>query len=469
MPMKTPSWSLETSAVSAELKRFVAEKCAQVRAEARAPEHEMIPESKALFAAAENGDWRGVVDALEVMRQCAREPREKVPKTRVVYPAEWAAVNEIGGALGEFGSGEEKYAIAFARNIIASVTPGSIYFGGTDPGRFLVTALCRSHVNGDPLFTLTQNALVDRRGYLRYVRAMYGSRIYIPTEDDVNHAFEAYQKDARRRMDEGKLLPGERFEEVDGVEQIGGQMAVMAINGSLSKLMFEKNPDREFYVEESFPLEWMYPHLTPHGLILKINRQPPPELSEEIVQRDHDYWSRYVAPMIGDWLTCETRLPELIAFVEKIYLRREYDGFGGDPKFAQNEARQRPFSKLRASIGGVYAWRAHHADSPAEKERMLKEAEFAFRQAFALCPGSPEAVFRYMNLLLGQKRLEDGILVAEAGAKVEEAGEPGPDAPPEVREEFSRRRLIESKISPGKKVTQLGNLVEMLQRMRGKI
>ena len=118
------SWSLETSVVSRELKRFIAEKCAQVRAETRAPGHEMIPESKALFTAAEGGDWRGVVEALDLMRQCAREPQENLPKTRVVYPVEWAAVNEIGAALSEFGSGIEKYAVAFARDIITSIPPG---------------------------------------------------------------------------------------------------------------------------------------------------------------------------------------------------------------------------------------------------------------------------------------------------------------------------------------------------------
>jgi len=460
---------LETSVVSRELKRFIAEKCAQVRAETRAPGHEMIPESKALFTAAEGGDWRGVVEALDLMRQCAREPQENLPKTRVVYPVEWAAVNEIGAALSEFGSGIEKYAVAFARDIITSIPPGSIYFGGTDPGRFLVTALSRSHVNGDPFFTLTQNALADRRSYLRYVRGMYGARIYIPTEEDVNRAFEEYQKDARRRRDEGKLLPGERFEEADGIEQIVGQVAVMAINGTLSKLTFEKNPGREFYVEESFPLDWMYPHLTPHGLILKINPQPSAELSEHIVQRDHEYWSRYIEPIIGNWLTYETLLPELIASVEKLHLCHDHNSFSGDPTFVENDSPQRAFSKLRSSIAGVYAWRAQHAGSPAEIEHMLKEAEFAFKQAFVLFPASPEVVFRYINLLLGQKRLEDAIAVAQVGAKIEKALEPGPDAPPHVREEVLRKHFIESANNPGKKVTQLGNLVEMLQRMRGKI
>ena len=42
----------------------------------------------------------------------------------------------------------------------------------------------------------------------------------------------------------------------------------MSINGLLTKVIFDKNPTNEFYVEESFPLDWMYPHLTPHGVIM---------------------------------------------------------------------------------------------------------------------------------------------------------------------------------------------------------
>ena len=71
--MNTSSGSVETSAVSGELKRFITEKCTQVRAEIRAAEHPMSPESKSLFAAAEAGDWHGVFDALAAMHRGFRE------------------------------------------------------------------------------------------------------------------------------------------------------------------------------------------------------------------------------------------------------------------------------------------------------------------------------------------------------------------------------------------------------------
>ena len=43
----------------------------------------------------------------------------------------------------------------------------------------------------------------------------------------------------------------------------------------------------------------------------------------------------------------------------------------------------------------------------------------AFRQAFALCPYSPEAVFRYVQLLLQLNRLEDARLVAQTCLKLD--------------------------------------------------
>jgi len=67
--MRTSCWSLESSAAATELKRFIAEKCAQVRAETRPPEHPMSPKSSSFFAAAERCDWPGLFDAIAAMHQ----------------------------------------------------------------------------------------------------------------------------------------------------------------------------------------------------------------------------------------------------------------------------------------------------------------------------------------------------------------------------------------------------------------
>jgi tetratricopeptide (TPR) repeat protein len=206
---------------------------------------------------------------------------------------------------------------------------------------------------------------------------------------------------------------------------VSGQVAVMAINGLLTKVMFDHNPKNEFFVEESFPLDWMYPHLTPYGIIMKINRQPLPTLTEDILQKDHDFWKQYSKRMTGDIIDYDTPLPKIVAWIEKTYLKHDFNGFTGDRRFVHDEDAQKAFSKLRSSIGGIYAWRLMQAPpqykpkSEAEFQRILKEAEFTFRQAFAFCPYSPEAVFRYVNLLVPLNRLDDASLIARTCLKLD--------------------------------------------------
>ena len=332
---------------------------------------------------------------------------------------------EIDLAYDQVVNCDPKYTAILADGIIKSIPAGSIYFGGTDPGRGVPTAFCKSHADADPFFTLTQNALADGT-YLEYLRAMYGGKIYTPTAEDSQRCFQEYMTDATRRMQEKKLKPGEDVRMVDGRVQVSGQVAVMSINGLLTKLIFDRNPDREFYVEESFPLEWMYPHLEPHGLILKLNRKPLAELPEETLDRDREYWRRLVAGMLGDWLDEKTPVSEVTAFVDRVYVRRDLAGFTGDPRFVENDYARKLFSKLRTSIGGLYAWRLnpqsateYRPKSKAEYQRLLNEADFAFRQAFALCPYSPEALFRYVQLLLQLNRMDDAVLITETFLKVD--------------------------------------------------
>jgi hypothetical protein len=411
-------WSLNRSAASAQLKSFVAEKEAQAEAAARAEGTNMLPEYKALFAAAGNGDWPVVHSTFHNLSLRAPQYEHRGPSDERLTGTQWATVMETFGVFEDFAGGEDKYCIAFGRDIIDSIPPGSIYFGGTDPGRFLVTALCKSQVNADPFFTVTQNALADG-GYLAYLRGMYGDKIYTPTDTDSQRCFADYSADAQRRSQQNKLNWGESFKMVNGKAQISGQVAVMQINGLIAKVIFEKNPGHEFYIEESFPLDWMYPHLEPHGLIMKINRQPLSELSDDIVRQDRNYWTKYVTPMIGGWLNDDTPVSEVAAFAEKVHLRHDLGGFAGDPRFVQSDFSCSTFSKLRSSLAGIYMWRLDQATGEEEKDRMARAADFAFRQAWALCPTSPEVVFRYINFLVKQKRNSDALLVASTCLKLE--------------------------------------------------
>jgi hypothetical protein len=406
--------SFKNPEVVAQLKSFVAEKEAQ----ANAATNKMPSEFKTFFNAARKGDWLTVSNAFEKFRKHSHDFDHPSPNDERLQGVQWQAVKEVWGGFCAFGEGDEKYCADFGNDIIQSITPGSIYFGGTDPGRFLVTAMCKSQVNADPFFVLTQNGLADGT-YLQYLRSMYAGKIYTPTDEDSQKCYEDYMSDAKQRLQNHQLKPGEDIKlDPNGLVQVSGLVAVMEINGLLVKTIFNKNTNCEFYIEESFPFDWMYPHLEPHGLIMKINRQSLPALSEEVVSEDHDYWTKYVKPMIGDWLHDDTSVGEIAAFAKKTFLKQDFTGFTGDPRFIQNAYSHWMFSKLRSSIAGIYMWRLDQAAGEEEKDRMARAADFAFRQAWALCPYSPEAVFRYVNFLLKQERFSDALVVAETAAQM---------------------------------------------------
>jgi len=391
------------------------------------------------FEAGMSGDWRTVTNLWFALRKRSepssfknnflQPPSEYTKADERIRTIVWPTIVETYLAWEQFSNGKEKYVLAFGNDIIKSIPPGSIYLGGTDPGRGVITAMSESHAEAKPFFTISQNALTDG-AYLNYLRAMYGPAINTPTAEDSQKCFNDYVQDASRRLDHDQkfpneprqIKPGEDVRIQDGKVQVSGQMAVIGIRGPLSKIIFDRNPDREFYVEESFPLDWMYPHLSPNGLIMKMNRQPLPELSEEVVLQDHEYWSRYLQPIVGDWLAFDTSVAEVVRFAEKVYLQHQLGSFTGDPEFVRDASAQKAFSKLRSSIGGLYIWRMMTSEKASpQHERMIKEADFAFRQAFVLCPTSAEALFRYVNLLLSPEvhRVDDALLLAETTLKLD--------------------------------------------------
>lgn len=407
--------SITNSAVRDQLRSFVAAKEAQADSAAGADGRGMPPEYKTFFAAATKGDWLTVSNLFwKLGGENGGLDEIYTNKVDTTFRGvRWEALREIWGAYAAFADGNEKYSELYANEIIPSIPPGSIYFGGSDPGRFIITALEKSQIKAEPFFTLTQNALADGT-YLDYLRSMYGKEIYIPTPEDSERSFNDYYLDVKTRFKNHQLKQGEDVTEgSNGELQVNGRIAVIEINARMAKVIFDKETKRDFYVEESAPLDWMYPYLEPHGLIFKLNRKPLEKLSDSIVARDDDYWSKLVSPMIGDWLNDETALSEVAAFVQKVFLRRDLSNFQGDPIFDKNIYAHSMFAKDRVAIAGFYAWRADHSSDEAEKKRMQHEADFAFRQAWAMCPDSPEVVIRYVDFLMETPRIDDAILVAK--------------------------------------------------------
>ncbi len=232
--------------------------------------------------------------------------------------------------------------------------PGAIFFGGTDPGRFVPTYMIYSARVRPDVYLITQNALADDT-YMSVERDLYGDEIWIPSKEDSKDAFDIYVNEVQS----GKRPANADLKIENGRVQVTGALGVMEINGVLTKMMFDHERLRHaFYIEESYVIQWMYPYLTPHGLIMKINPEKG-AMSAAVIRNDMDFW---------DW-----------------YQRRLLR----DPVFRRDFPAQKSFSKLRAAIAGLYA----------HSGRYLM-ADQAFREAVLLYPASPEATFRYAQEIL---------------------------------------------------------------------
>lgn len=405
-------------AMDPDFARFVREKARQIREFEKDDDIKVPPVVWSYFDALRVDDWQTATNLANRIDDLGR-----IMGTNEISPAlqgpVWQPIGETIGVYDQFHDIDNHWLHRFGSNVISSIPKGSVYFGGTDPGRYIISALSESQTEGRPFFTLTQNQLVDSR-YAQYIRLIYGGKLALPTDEDLRRAFREYTDDAKARLKAGKLKPGEDVHlAADGRPQVSGPVAVMAINGLLVKRIFEDNPTKEFFIEESYPLDRMYPQLEPHGLIMKLNRKPLERLSEEAVQKDMDFWKRQTADAIGSWLDETNSIRELCSFCEKVYLRKDLAGFKGDSAYAKSPETQKAFSKLRSSIGGLYAWHFENDKNADDRERMKKAADITFRQAFALCPFSPEAVYRYSQFLMSLQRIDDALLIAETAARVD--------------------------------------------------
>jgi hypothetical protein len=395
------------------LPKYFVTKEREARALAKQLNLQVPPEVWEYFDAGRKGDW---TTANKLFDGISRRWRQEQKVNPIAGPVLEAVLAYEG-----FSSMPMKFVEAFARDVIDSVPPGSIYFGGSDPGRGLVTAFVKSLPEAKPFFVLSQNPMADR-GYLAYLRAMYGQRLKIPSEEDWRKAFDDYAADAKVRMDADQLKPGETVvEDENGQLKPQGNVAWMEVNALLVKMIFDRNPRQEFYIEESMPMDWMYPYLSPHGLILKVHRKPLAGISEKTVMTDRAYWRGQTKRLLGDWLTNETPVKALCEFLENVYGQSLLEGFKGDEDYVlatQGRNTQHLYAHLRNGQGHVYEWQMNHTVTPGEKERMRRELDFAYRQAIALCPYNVETVKRYVDLLRDQKRMDDARQMLKTGQMI---------------------------------------------------
>jgi tetratricopeptide (TPR) repeat protein len=321
-----------------------------------------------LFRGMETGDAAAVSNAYSFIRarigQYEARPGDPEPDPGLNTPA-WQYVLDAHGAWGEFSQWTPSLLRTYGDDILNSIPSHAVLFAGTDPGRFVLSAFnAVAGTNG--VLIVTQNALADNL-YLDYARRLYGDRMSLPGQADSAKAFQIYVEE----VNSGKRAKNAGMDIKDGRVTVEGVAGVMEINGILAQMIFERNKDKhQFFVEESYVIPWMYPFLTPHGLILRLNSEPT-ALTADMVAEDHAFWARYEAKL------------------------RSQATFGADIRA------QTTYAKMRSAMGGVYAFRGRFDD-----------AGKAFMQARSLFPESPEANYRLVqDVLLRQNRFEEALRV----------------------------------------------------------
>lgn len=407
--------------IDADLARFVGAKEAQARKFAAGLTNKVPDIAWSFFNAVKVGDWQTATNLGERLERASGRYfwSDETEFDDALYSPVWQTISETLGVYRLFHELDKKWMRRLGQKIIDSIPPGSIYFGGTDPGRFLITALSESHQDGKPFFTLTQNQLNDRT-YLDYLGKLYGKKIYVPSVADADAVFMEYLTDAGIRSKAGRLKPGEDVRIVDGKVHASGLVPLNTINGLIVKSILTRNPSREVYIEEQYAHDWMYPHLSPHGLIMKLQAKPLAKLPEEVVRKDQEYWRRLVSELVGEIDTRKTSIKEIGDFAERICLKKDLKDFKGDPVYVRYDPVLTWFSKLRCSIAKVYAWRTENTKDADECEWMQKTADLAFRQAFVICPDSPDVIYSYTQFLINRGRFDDAVLLVRFGLRFDE-------------------------------------------------
>ena len=401
--------------MDAQIAAFVAGKRALIEKMAKDAGRPVPKLVQDFFASAARAEWQSATNAAErALRFGESGEAESDPVLwqdilRVRQP-----LMEASGVVELSREMNPRFFKFLGQEITKSIPAGSIYFGGSDEGRFLPTLFSESQIDGRPFFTITQNQLADGT-YLNYVAEIYGKKIQIASTEDSQHSFQEYLSDAQRRLEHDRkspdeprqIRPGEDIKVVDNRVQVSGVTAVMAINGLLVKTIFDKNQDREFYIEESYPIDWMYPHLTPHQFIFKLNREPLSTMPPQLVLSNRQLWTKQADAWLGPWLRTNTPLAEVMDFIERVYKQKDLKTFQGDPDFVKDTETQKALGRMRAAVAGLYAWHAANSKVEVDRERMDRETEYAFRQAVAIGPASPDAVARYARRLAGKGKLAD--------------------------------------------------------------
>lgn len=270
----------------------------------------------------------------------------------------------------------------YGQALLATLRPGMVYVGGTDPGRFIPTLLNET-APGERYVILTQNQLVDS-SYLEYAQFLYRDRLTLLSEEEWQRGFNDYLHDAEKRARHDAESPegprqvrfGENIRLSGGRVEVSGPGALMAINEVLLQMLLAKNPDVSFALEQSYPFTSVYSNAAPLGPILELRvNDPQRALTDQTAAETAAYWQRLSATV-----SLDPTAPE-----------------GSPPRLA--------WSKLAAEQAALLLHRNY-----------AREAEQMFQISCQLCPYN-DAVPRYAEWLAAQGRRDEAVSLIEAALR----------------------------------------------------
>ena len=305
----------------------------------------------------------------------------------------------------------------YGHDMLKDLPKDAFVFGGTDPGRFVPTYMILGESFVDPkdrrdadfdrrdLVIVTQNALADAF-YQKYIHDHYA-----PGRPKAEGWLEKWLgRDEQYPVGE-TIMPSEQ-ELIEIVRNVSRSLPPGAnpqdpnigilYHAAIAQWIFEKNKDqREFFIEESFPMEWTYPYAVPNGLSYRLNKEPLETLPPEAVAEDFRYWNDYVERLLAD------------------------------KNFHEDFDAKRSFSKLRNSTGNIYRAR-----------QMWPEAERAYRQALQLHPNNMESLVALSDILRMQKRWDEMAAIWDRAVE----GDPNNRGVGKARERVARLREADREI-----------------------
>jgi len=306
----------------------------------------------------------------------------------------------------------------YGHDMLKDLPKDAFVFGGTDPGRFVPTYMILGESFVDPkhrrdpvfdrrdLVIVTQNALADAF-YQKYIHDHYA-----PGRPKAEGWFEKWLGRDKQYPLDSTIMPSEQ-ELMEIVRNVSMNLPPGAnpqdpnvgilYHAAIAQWIFEKNKHkREFFIEESFPMEWTYAYAVPNGLSYRLNPEPLETLPPEVVAEDFRYWNEYVDRLLGD------------------------------KNFHEDFDAKRSFSKLRNSTGNIYRAR-----------RMWAEAERAYRQALQLHPNNMESLVALSDILRAQKRWDEMADIWDVAIE----GDPNNRAVHDARARVTRLREADREIT----------------------